>query len=126
MGSEARKKSKVIGVRLSDEELAEVQAKAANKNVSLPTYFREAVLEKVETVGVAPRRKFDLQLLSISVGALGKIGNNLNQIARRLNEGGGVGLERIAAALEQLEIAMKELLKIIKAKPYDSKRQKPE
>lgn len=126
MGSEARKKSKVVGVRLSEDELSEVQAKAASKNMSLPTYFREAVLEKVETVGLAPRRKFDLQLLSMAVGALGKIGNNLNQIARRLNERGGVGLERIAAALEQLEITMKELLKAIKAKPYDRQRQKPE
>lgn len=126
MGSEERQKSKVVGVRLSEVEFAEAKEKAARKNVSLPTYFRQAVLEKVETQGRAAPRSFDIKLLSMAVGALGKIGNNLNQIARRLNEGGGVGLDRLAAVFEQLEITMKELIKALKAKPNDSQREKPE
>ena len=116
MGSEERQKSKIVGVRLSEVEYAEAKEKAERQNVSLPTYFREAVLSKVETKGRPAPRSFDVKLLSMTIGALGKIGNNLNQIAHRLNEGGGVGLERLASVFEQLEITMKEIVKVLKAK----------
>lgn len=124
MGSEERQKSKLVGVRLSVIEYAELEEKAETRGISVPAYLRQAALDKVET---RPRRSappWDVKLLSSAVGALGKIGNNLNQIAKRLNEGGGVGLERIFLALETLNLTMNEILKAIKGR-NDNQRKEP-
>jgi hypothetical protein len=48
------------------------------------------------------------------LGQIGKIGSNVNQIAKRLNEGGGVGLERIVAAHKDLVLIKDEILNAVK------------
>lgn len=117
MGSEERRKSKVIGVRVYDLEEIEIKLKAEEAGLSVPSYIRQTVLENI---AVTKTRKspppLDVRLFSSALGQLGKIGNNLNQIAKRLNEGGGVGIDRIFTALEQLHFSMNELLKAIKAR----------
>ena len=126
MGSNERRKTKVIGVRVDEIELFEIAENATKHGLSVPSYIRHVTLESVATT--RPRKappSLDLKLLSAAVGAIGKIGNNLNQIARRLNEGQGVGVDRVVSAIEKLSLVMDELLKIIKARKNDSQREEP-
>lgn len=127
MGSEARQKSKVIGVRVYELEKFEIEERANAAGLSVPSFIRQVVLEEI---AITRKRKgpppLDVKLLGSAVGQLGKIGNNLNQIAKRMNEGGGVGLDRIFTTLEQLNLTMQDLIQAIKARAYDHQRQEPE
>jgi hypothetical protein len=48
--------------------------------------------------------------LGKALGELGKVGSNVNQIARHLNRGGTVDEPDIAAALAELHVAKDELM----------------
>ena len=127
MGSDQRRRTRSIGVRVDDIELLEIEEKARGRGLSTPSYIRSVVLECVSST--KPRKappSLDVKLLAEAVGALGKVGNNLNQIARRLNEGQGVGRERLFKALDELGLTMNELLKVIKLRENVIQRDKTE
>ena len=112
-GTEKRKKTTTIGVRVTDVERAEIEAKAERENfVSAPAFLRFLALDKVETKG-RKRPSLDRVLLGKVLGDLGKSGNNLNQIARRLNEGGNVTAERLFSAIEKQQLVLDEVLKAL-------------
>ena len=122
-GSELREKSKVIGVRVSDIEHFEIEMKALEVGLSVPSFIRKTVLEEFATT--KPRKappSLDRKLLSQLLGQLGKIGSNINQIAHRLNEGGSVAAPRITAAVDDFELLRDEIFKALKALDYDHQR----
>ena len=91
--SEAKTKSRQVNIRLSDEEMARVLHAAENAGLSISAYVRKlAVGQKVKPMVID--REQGKQLIA----ALGKIGGNINQIAKVANQGGGVD----AGALERL------------------------
>ena len=75
-----------VGVRLSDIELELLDRKAEMLGVSRSECLRKLLVEKeiVHRVEVVA----DMEELRRLVGAYGKIGVNLNQIARYFNTGG--------------------------------------
>ena len=77
-----------VGVRLSDIELELLDRKAEILGVSRSECLRKLLVEKeiVHRVEVVA----DMEELRSLVGAYGKIGVNLNQIARYFNTGGNV------------------------------------
>lgn len=79
-----------IGVRLSDDELAEVMTAAGRVGLTPTGYVAEAALAAARgTVPPAPSAARDaVAELARSQAALGRIGNNLNQVARAYNETG--------------------------------------
>ena len=110
-----RKESKIIGVRVGILEYAELEKRAAEKKLTIPSYIREKVLagqSYVEPRNSSP--SLDLEMLAQILGQIGKIGSNVNQIAKRLNEGGGVGLERIVATHKDLVLIKDEILNAVK------------
>lgn len=81
-----RKKRNIITLKLSDQELSLINEAATKRNVSRSEYIRimiseKPVIYKYEIVA-------DDTTLRKLTGEIGKIGSNLNQIAKQLNSGG--------------------------------------
>ena len=75
--SETKTKSRQVNIRLSDEEMARVLHAAENAGLSISAYVRKlAVGQKVKPMVID--REQGKQLIA----ALGKIGGNINQIAK--------------------------------------------
>ena len=71
-------KNKILTVRLSDELYNELTFKAKSLGISNSDYLRQSIKNKE----IKHSNKKDISLL---LGAVNKIGNNLNQIAYNLN-----------------------------------------
>ena len=85
-GSEKRQRTKDVRVRLTPEEYDRVKLAADNTGLALGAFARACMLD-----GPGPRatRKPPVakQELVRILGQLGKIGSNVNQIARAINSG---------------------------------------
>lgn len=75
-----------IMLRLTDTEYEIVAAKTKDANLPLAEYVRKQVLNK--TIITKYEIVADLPELKKLIAEFGKIGNNLNQIARYFNSGG--------------------------------------
>ena len=120
-GSETRRQTKVMGFRADPVEEAEIKAAAERAGLTVGSYIRAKVIKK-PTTGKTRRPSLDRVLLSKLLVQLGKLGNNLNQIAKRLNQGGGVGAPRITAACDEFSILKKDILKALR-RPDDNQGQ---
>ena len=91
--SEKRQRTERIQVRVTPAERAEIQRRARQEKISTPTFVR------ISALGGGGFIRRDAAKL---VGALGRIGNNLNQLARRANEGNFPAAAELQAELDQL------------------------
>lgn len=85
-GSTKRQRAGMAFIRLSEAERAELERRAKLAGLSIGSYCRQQALG---TPGPRPRRATptpDIELLARTYADLNRIGNNLNQIARALNE----------------------------------------
>jgi len=96
--SDRRQRTRQCVVRLTPEEHARVQERADKSGMRLGALFRAAVLGDA---GPRARRHIPIndRLLLRTLGELGRVGNNLNQIARRLNAGERAQLAALSAEL---------------------------
>jgi hypothetical protein len=117
-GSETRQKGAFLAFRVTPEERAEVEAAAEAAGLTVSSFIRVKILKKIAT-GQKRKPRPDRVLLGQILGQLGKVGGNLNQIAKRLNEGKGVGAERITSATDEFLQLRDELLKAIKGLEND-------
>ncbi len=101
-GTETRQRTKVLQVRLSDAELAEIATQAERQALTAPSYAR-AVLLSSPAPRARRRPPVETRELARLLGELGKVGSNLNQIAHQLNRGEAVGGNAIAAALADVQ-----------------------
>lgn len=85
--SEKRQRTVSFTVRLLPEEKELLDEKAAHAGLKLAGYVRECCLG---SAGKKSQRQssLDRQALSQLLGELGKIGSNLNQLAKRANTDG--------------------------------------
>lgn len=85
-GSDKRQRAKQALVRFTDEEFAFLAARADRAGLTHAAYIRATVLG---TPGPRAQRRApaDQEALRAALGQLGRVGNNLNQIARVLNAG---------------------------------------
>ena len=83
-GSDKRQRGKIIASRCLDEEFAAIAAKADKAGLAVAAFMRAAALGDA---GPRAQRRppADHKALRQILGELGRIGNNLNQIARALN-----------------------------------------
>jgi len=95
-------KSHYIKSRVTEDEYLKIKDKAAQANKSLSTFSREMLLKGmvVQTDRTMP------QLLA----HLGRVGNNVNQIALKVNQQGGV---RLNAREYRIIEEMRDLLRQI-------------
>lgn len=104
--SQTRKRGKILAARFADPEAAEVEAKARAAGVSVAGYLRESALER-ETPGTLQRTAPlpERQALVLLLGRLGKIGANLNQLAKLGNQGQPVPTLELSETLAAVRLA---------------------
>ncbi|KQW84465.1 plasmid mobilization relaxosome protein MobC [Ensifer sp. Root127] len=106
-------RDRIIRIRTTTEELARIQDLARSRGLSISEMLRRAAL------GVRmPARGFDqtnIVLLTQTLGELGRIGGNLNQIARRANTGRLAGhdaeLTQTLAGIDGLRDRIREIVR---------------
>lgn len=106
----AEARAVVFGVRLTPDERATLEARAASLGVSVTEYARVAVLGgRVEVAPLslgAPSSGGSQQSAPTDVAhvvALNRVGVNLNQIARNLNSGLGLVPAELDACLARVD-----------------------
>jgi hypothetical protein len=113
-GSETRRRTKSLQIRLAPDEYEELQAEAQSKSVPLAAHMREKILKIVKQGSRRPRKPGpQLRLSGQYLGQLGKIGSNLNQIARQVNMG-QAGLADFEEARKEARVLRDLLGKIIR------------
>ena len=85
-GTEARQRRRLVAVRCTDAELATIEAGAARAGMSVGAFMRHQATGSAGPRAVR-RPHADRALLAQVLGALGRYGSNLNQIAHRANAG---------------------------------------
>lgn len=109
--SERRQREAVIKVRATDRELATIRSHAAKAGQQVATYLRNRGLDGVG--GGVPRRdsrRAIIATLSVLGGELGRIGNNLNQVARAMNAGQVARSQDLDSALADLARALASIV----------------
>ena len=108
-GSENRQRQKSIGFRANEAEYEQLKADAARAGLSLSDYARSTLLNAPVTRQVK-RPPIEVKALAALQGQIGRVGNNINQIARLMNSG---LIPPTSAVTEELA-ALKELRLLIK------------
>lgn len=106
MAPETPHRTVIKSVRWAAEEWELVQARAAELKVPPSSYVHDVVL------GVNPvrrRRRPMAQVDAEAVHHLARIGNNLNQIAKALNQGGATAPFNLSDVLAEVLDAAKRL-----------------
>lgn len=114
-GSEARQLTEVVRFRASKVETTSMLAAANEANVSVSSYIRAKVLDGTPIKRTRSRQRpvQDAELLVKLLGQLGKVGNNLNQIAHRLNSDENVTRAQVVKTLADVHDVRNELLKTL-------------
>ena len=83
-------RSHIIKFRVTEKEKLTLELCCKRLNISISTLIRQSLLEKPvqHIVLVAGGGEDALNVLSALLGQCGKIGSNLNQLARHFNTGG--------------------------------------
>ena len=97
-GSDKRRRIRQSLVRWTDEEFNALAAKADKAGLAVAAFMRAAALGDA---GPRAQRRppADHKALRQILGELGRVGNNLNQIARALNAGERLRLPELKDAL---------------------------
>jgi hypothetical protein len=97
-GSDKRQRGETVTVRLSKDERDALDALASRSGLAAGAFMRAATFGDA---GPRARRRppVDHRALRQLLGECGRVGNNLNQIAKRLNEGGRPNIPELSAAL---------------------------
>ena len=114
--SQSRQRPHVAAVRLSDAERATLDARAAAAGLTVSDFLRSAALEKEPLAASTERQELSAALVRLDahLGALGRIGNNANQIAKLSNESGEATWRRgeVKALADELARHRAELIEI--------------
>jgi hypothetical protein len=98
-GSEKRQRNKRSTPRFTEEEFNRIAAKADNAGLGFTAYLRAAALDGDAGPRAVRRPPADHKALREILGHVGRIGNNVNQIARALNAGDAAMLPELQEAL---------------------------
>lgn len=107
-------RSNSIHIRMNDTEYELLQERANAVNMSIAEFIRNALDNQQVTIKY--ELVADVPEIKKLIGEFGKIGSNLNQIARHLNSGGAVTPEIITdvrTAILDLDDLKYDILKIV-------------
>lgn len=111
-GSETRQRGRLLQVRLTEAERARIEADAAARRLTAASYAR-AVLLGEDAPRFVRRPTEDAAELARLLGQLGKIGSNLNQLARLGNQGQLVPPPDLASSIEEVREAAQRLAEVL-------------
>lgn len=105
-GSEKRQRNKRLSIRFTVEEFNQIAAKADKAGLGVAAFMRAATLGDA---GPRAQRRppADHVALRQLIGHAGRIGNNINQIARALNTAEKGGLTELPEALRACPAALR-------------------
>lgn len=111
-GSEKRVRSKHLTIRFSPEERASIDDAADRAGLTPGSYGRQVLL------GAPPPRQVrrppvERRELARLLGEIGHVGGNLNQIARDMNLGRGIGGSALRQELHGLGLVRDAILKAL-------------
>lgn len=115
-GSERRQRNKTLQIRLTDFEFEAIAEKAESVLLTAPSYARHVLLD---TPAPRARRRpsIEAETLARVLAQLGKIGSNLNQLAKQTNTGHHIPPEDIRAALSSVADLREATLSAMGRKP---------
>ena len=103
-----RKADRQVNVRLSTEELAQLEAITQRAGVSMAGYMKAATFNR--PIPPASRRpNVDAVQLRQLLGLMGKLGSNANQIARAVNIGSLADYREARRSLESIDGQLMEM-----------------
>jgi hypothetical protein len=111
--SEARQATKLMTFRLTPEDHAAIVAAAADQGVGPTTFARQAAFRAAGLGRPAYERRGPnpvAALLARAIGELGRIGSNVNQVARVANSRGDVDVRTFAEAMAELRRLRADIL----------------
>jgi hypothetical protein len=115
-GTEKRVRDRVLPIRLSAEERALVEVAADRAGLAVGSYARQILLG-----APAPRQvrrpPIERRELARLLGELGKIGGNLNQLARAANSGELTFENEVTAVRTDLQVLRDAILKALGREP---------
>ncbi|MDD2483692.1 MAG: plasmid mobilization relaxosome protein MobC [Eubacteriales bacterium] len=101
----ARSKEEIAKLRVTADELLSIDEKAYELNITRSEYMRRLIFGKDVII-------YDFSALDELTAGIGKIGVNINQIAKKLNQGGELekaDAEYLRASLETINEAIKKI-----------------
>jgi hypothetical protein len=112
-GSQKRQRNRNITVPVDAAEFLSIESKARTAGMSRAAFIRTCALG-----APGPRAKrspsIEIEALAHAVSALNRVGNNLNQVARVLNNSGSISLAHSSfAALSDTRAAVVRILDIV-------------
>ena len=109
-GSETRKRKYTINIRVSEEERNQLEEDATRAGLTVSSYARRLLLDApVPRQGKRPH--VNREELAKLLGHIGKIGSNINQIARAANSNIPYSQQALDAHLAELEILRQHIRK---------------
>ena len=113
-GSDKRQRKRLITFRVTDEEHARYQERASRAGLAVGAFARAAGLNEA---GPRARRRRPIEHAALAqlMAAMNRVGNNLNQIARKINTGGkptgelAATLAAVRRSAERIDAAVDEL-----------------
>lgn len=115
-GSDKRQRGETVTVRLTTEERAILDDLSSRSGLAAGAFMRAATFG--DPGPRAQRRPpVDHQMLRRLLGECGRIGNNINQIAHKLNSGGEPSIPELRAALAAYDDIRRAILAALVMKP---------
>ena len=108
-GSETRRRNTSIMVRVTPEERDVIDDLALRRGLTLGAFLRAAALGDAGPRSLT-RIPADAAMLQQLLGQIGKVGGNLNQIARQMNTGGAADAAEVRAALAAFDEVRQAIL----------------
>lgn len=99
-GSETRKRSIPVTTRYDEDELAALDEAASRAGLTRASYQRVQTLMTPPKTRSTRRAPVERELLAKALGQLGRVGNNLNQIAHAANINGAERHEIMATVAD--------------------------
>lgn len=123
-GSETRKRTKALLIRLTDAERVEIEEASRRAGLTVGSYARQQML-KAPPPRAVRRPPLERELIAHLLGQVGRVGGNLHQLVRHLNFGRDADRQQIGEVLGALELLKREIMRALGRQDRDRAAMRP-